>query len=231
MTLRRFFFLLMCLSFFSACRHDLHDTTPFVPIDECTPSRDSVIQYFSFKEGTYWIYQEQTSGDLDSIYVYESLDTIYQNGLNEFWCYTFSTHDQFSYTYYYQSIDDFESWIHPPCIRKRIWAAKFRPGDYVGAGDIFFYPFTADEIIGNYSWHEGNARFGKTTISDIMTNYVVGQDTLDRVVRFHVAVDNVNFDNESTYDIAKNIGFVRKTRHLEDSTYEQWKLIRWHVVQ
>src|SRR5436853_130194 len=50
-------------AFFIGCKHD----KPPVPLDRTIPA--DMKSYWTFKPGTYWIYQDTVTGKLDSVYV------------------------------------------------------------------------------------------------------------------------------------------------------------------
>lgn len=175
-----------------------------------------------FKEGSYWVYEDSATGDIDSLFVYYSDEgETVSNGDTYFWfdCYLFSARDSFTYRYWFHS-----SWTSQNPYRSKVFRVKTKPGDPVGETFAFEYPI----VPGNKLYDYGSA-------------------TVYNVIETMTPLDSVNFanhryfnvvpvtqlwdaseDSPGTYYWCKHTGVVR---HEIDSANQKWNLIRYNTIQ
>lgn len=74
-----FYFILVIIIFLGCTKSNKQDTNPATHIqyDTTKPSDDLAKRYF-FKTGSYWIYKDSASGQIDSFYVSNTEVTMYQ---------------------------------------------------------------------------------------------------------------------------------------------------------
>jgi hypothetical protein len=220
--------LLVFVMIEQACIHKEHPYSS--QIEECTPSRDSVLQWYFFKTGTYWVYQDPVSGQLDSCRVNYHMDTLYANGLFEFKVSVNSYLDGIGTIYYHQSIDNVSSAVSPNCELMRIWVERVSP-NYIAMSSTFFYPFQSGQRIGHIADFNGVFYNGSTSIQNRFSQYPGLGNTFTNVIRLHVTGDLMNEARETIYDISKNVGIIHRSQLMPDSTWRDWNLIRYSVIQ
>lgn len=207
---------------FSSCRPD-----PPVNPTQCSGCIQyhvsDVKNWLYFQPGTYWIYEEATSGDIDSVYV--TGDT-YDDGNSEsafFRCETYSSY----YNYYFNYLSDNSStctntfWGEKKCIIVR--RNKTKPGDFVGETVTFFFrPKTGDY---GYTWNNTGSI---TSVENNLDSLELGNQIYYSVP---ILMETFNITEESQptrFYFSENIGIIKK--ELLDSN-QVWNLIRYNIVQ
>ena len=84
----------------SCCKHE----PPTEPAEECQYDNNigEMKRWYYFKVGTWWVYQEETTGALDTITVYYNVDG-FDSGIDYFEWYGHSTYDGYNYKYPYSN--------------------------------------------------------------------------------------------------------------------------------
>lgn len=183
-------------------------------------SLDGMKDYFFFKTGTWWVYQEQNSGELDTVTVFYDYDGN-TNGYDEFEWKSSSSH--FQYNFYYEFSDSYS--IHcltdEDCTCRKLRRDKSRPGDYVGGGQYFTYPI----IEGNSTNDDGVCKVLNIAETDQINNNV-----FNAVAEFDIEVDESanHIGHHTKYRWAKNAGIV-DFQDLNSNTH--WNLIEYHIEQ
>ncbi len=172
-----------------------------------------------FKTGSYWIYEEENSGAIDTITVFEDWQGQDSEGNSAFYTRTISSHDGYYYLYEYHSSFTIHSLTTPACQCEKVKRTKARPGDFVGADRLFTFP----PIPENYT---GAGLSGVSQVIDVRTDTVNGHPAL-------IAVFNTENNSSEDYQateisVGKNIGVVGKTLIDDDMT---WNLIEFEVIQ
>jgi hypothetical protein len=202
---------------FSGCRRD---TDSEEPLCHGTGFSKDVKEWMLFQPGTYWIYEEENSGIIDSVYV--TFATHYGDPESaDFNCITKNTLDNYESAYHraHNELTCFPCLSpHGACVI--IMREKYKPNDFVGETVYFLY----DHFIGDWR------RTGNDTIalSNIQGSLALENDIFSNVVQIHHAKDITEHDQETNFYFAKNIGIVKK--ELLDSN-QVWNLIRYYIVQ
>lgn len=217
-----FFFVLLCLIVFTcSCKKD-KSNADIVP---CRIFQD--LPAFSyFQRGTYWIYQDSATFELDSVFVVFDTNYVYHNNgwgrikEDNYQFYTISTRSSFDGDEYLYSIDY---------------------GFYGSNGQVGTW---RKRIAGSSSGHSGttflmanifeNNAFISPYTSPGTVFYKGLYDTLQIIgLRFPQTVkfydsENASEENDSKtyFYISKNIGIVRKEIL---SNNKVWNLIRFHI--
>ena len=217
------FFLISSVLWFSSCRKD--PTIPFCELhpDQCREVAE-LKDYFLFDVGSYWVYEEENSGMIDSMYVTESSFGPY--------CYNSNIviHSDFDgYNYHFWS--KLATSGCPTCglIPKNkhcvfINKSKTKPGDFVSESCCFFtYAGVGDWI---YSY-------------GLQYNY-------DNILLIESLHDSLEIDGKLFFDVvcvseehtasedaqmtkhyySKGVGLIKK--ELVDSN-QIWNLVNYHV--
>ena len=177
---------------------------------------DEMMAYTYFLPGTWWVYEEQNSGDRDSVYVYEASSSIGSDGSHHFLMRTHSTYDE--YNYYYQFTESLTmNPDYPSCASHHVYRTKTKPGDFVGYDLAFFFPMFLNDS--RYVWGGG--------LSSIDTLWVNEYGTAEEV---YFDIDNCNSEGYeyAGFHLSKNLGIERKSLYDRD---EYWLLIEHNIVQ
>ncbi len=145
--------------------------------NECVDVRE-VKDYFYFKIGSYWVYEEETSGESDSVYV---IETSNDTGSVLFSTTKYSTYDGYDYRYWTTGV--------APSVKNNmakkserttsVSRAKTKPGDYIAEATCFlFYPTK-----------------GLWTYTNGGTGYV------ENVLIIDMIYDNLNVDGKTFEDV------------------------------
>lgn len=178
-----------------------------------------VKDWMYFKTGSYWIYEEENSGAIDTLTVYEDWQGIAQEENDAFLTHTISSFDGFFYFYQYNSSFTIHCLTEPSCDCEKVLRAKGKPGNFVGEGRMFFFP----PIVDNYTGSDGLSE-----VVEVIENYMLstGEEANTGVFRTE---NNASEDfQETKFYISRHIGVVRKEL-LDDN--EIWNLIEYDVTQ
>lgn len=220
--MRYFVFFLIIATLFGSCRKD--ESIPFCELypDECVDIRE-VKEYFYFKIGSYWVYEEETSGAIDSIYVLET----YSNP-NTYYFDTrlHSDYDTYDYRYWTGGGATTDDLIVEKSKRTTIiYKAKTKPGDFVSESYCFlFYP-----SIGSWIYSNGGSPYFYDNVLEVFAVY----DSLEIDGKFYPNVvcmheeHTASEDKQPTYHYySKGVGLVKK--ELLDSN-QTWNLIKYYI--
>ena len=217
---------------FSSCEKE-REETGHVNYVECVDPAQSIHDmqdWYYFKTGTYWVYQEKYSGRIDTITVYEDFA-----GVNYSYWFVFearSSLDQFRYTYRADSTYSTYCLAHPECQCHRVYRSKWRPEDtnWVGESQIFVFP----HYVGNFNNVSASYNFGvdpingHTSLTQIFHKLKFENNPYSDVVQWDVDIDNSEDDKRTSYFIAKNVGIIEKINY---DLNEDWRLIDYFVIQ
>jgi hypothetical protein len=215
--------LLLIFSFLLSCKKD---TTPSnsTPCTNCQ-SVNEAKDYFGFKVGTWWVYEEATSLERDSVYVTES--TIDSTGYY-FNVRLFSTYQDYFYHYwptYYGNIDgcSLNGIISKRCLY--VNRSKTKPGDYIGESTCFFVKFNLGDFL--YTGSDLNyCPENKIHIEEIIENFNYFDTLTAKTTKIHEDCSFVDGKQPTNYFYTKHIGITRK--EFIDSN-QVWKLVNYHI--
>lgn len=189
-------------------------------------SVEEMKKWYYFKTGTWWVYQEQTTGALDTIIVYYDWEGFNTSGTEGFETWCTSSYDGFNYKYYFNSSYSIHCLTAPACNCHKVGRAKTMPGNFVGEGWLFLYPL----IEGNYSYQissDGN-EYGQTVSTQVLDSLVFHGQQYGSVVIWEVDLDGSEGDVPAVYTIAKNKGII----HYEyPESNEAWVMIECNIIQ
>ncbi len=183
-----------------------------------------VKDYIFFKPGSYWIYQDSSTGIIDSVFLelYNyGIDTSFDgNNIDGFFEYCFNN----LHHSYDGKVDVY--WVNGGWLKMYgytpVWHDKFYPGHFIGETYLFGHPFIEDKIYSPYT------ALGRIKLSKIFSNYSNSQVSYSNVLEFYNDSNiTADFSKTNTF-IAKNIGIIRK--EVIDSG-QVWNLIRHQVIQ
>lgn len=178
--------------------------------------------FFLFKEGTWWVYEEETSHLRDSIYVTNS----YSGADYNFQMITKSALTDYEYHYY-----PIYAYGNTQCSATELNAAKCvfireskgKPGDYVGEGYCFFVNYKLNDELGSFNVNFSN---NKIRVGQLLSNYSNGAFTFGETVKIHELAAVLDDNQPKNCYYARDIGLVRK--ELVDSN-QVWNLVSYHI--
>jgi len=179
-------------------------------------------EWFYFQPGTYWIYLEETSGDLDTVHVYDAWDTESffrvetQSSVLEEWIPGLWV----KYNYYYNYTGSRACLSVPQCTCHKLERVKGRINDFVGAATILTFPFIENDFI-----YPGGG--GTATIEELYDTLEVNTMIFPESVRVHNDICASEDGRAVTFYFSKNIGLIRKDYPEE----EVWNLIDYNIIQ
>lgn len=183
---------------------------------------DAAKAFFHFKEGSWWVYEEETSHERDSIYVIEQSNG---SGYN-FYMRVKSALTDFEYqywpVYYYGNpLCSINQPVQGKCVY--ITVTKTKPGVFNGTGKCFFVNFKQGvyEAAPTDSFPDNAIQ-----VESIVESHTLGSLNFGQTVKIkepHTFIEN----NQLTYRYyARNVGMIRK--ELVDSN-EVWNLVSYHI--
>jgi hypothetical protein len=215
--------LLLPLLFLSTCKKD-SDCPPSEP---CPCEGDTCLEemkdWFYFQPGTYWIYQEENSGALDTVHVYEAgsssegFTTRVQSSILEEWIPGQWEKYNYAYRYWGSSICQDK----PNCRCHRLNRVKSRPLDFVGAANILYYPFTTWDFF----YPIGGGVAEPVELFDSLIVSGVAFIDVQNIYNSECISEN---GLEVNFFFSKNYGLIRKDLPQLD---EVWNLIEYNIVQ
>lgn len=210
----------LCISL-SNCKHE-----PDPNGAQCGDAQtiDEMKQWVLFKPGTYWIYEEETSGERDTVTVTEYFDGLSAGGFAAFGCVMHSSFDGYDYDYWF---NDSYSGISSQdnCFARRIECSKSKPGDHFGNAYVYSFPLKLDRQAGINATTD---LFGYLTIIDYPFVWSSSFDTLVSCVKFNTPYAVQHNWTEANYILSKNFGIVQKELvELE----QNWFLIEAQIIQ
>jgi hypothetical protein len=219
--------LLLALCFaLSNCKHEPPPEEP--KVCQYDSSVEEMKKWYYFKTGTWWVYQEQTTGELDTITVYYDWEGTNGDGTVGFEWYANSSWDGYDQFYTFNDSYSIHCLSTEECTCHKVERVRGQAGDFVGAGQIFLYPL----IEGNYNnligFPNGQITGGTSTITDLDLNFILDNEIIQNVVRWDITTDQSIEGWPSVYLIAEDIGIVQREH---SHTNELWKLINYHIIQ
>jgi len=185
-----------------------------------------VKNWLYFQPGTYWIYEEQTSGDIDCVYV---TSNTYDDGNPQsafFRCETYSTYH--AYYFNYLSNNPLIDNCYPSFMGEKrcviVNRDKTKPGDFVGETVCFFFrPKVGDTYD---TWN--NPGLSTVSVESIIDSIVVSDSLYEYIVLMDEERNITESDQNTKFYFAENYGIIKKI--LIDSS-QTWNLIRYNIIQ
>lgn len=179
----------------------------------------TVKDHFYFDVGTYWIYEEETSGQLDSQWVSKSI-----TNKNESW-FDYEIESSIILHHYHiwlllLSELDITGLVPKDETSAYVERSKTMAGDFVGTSYIsIFYPQIGDSIY-NFG--------GELKIIDKKFKFELKDIEYENVLVIKESKNKVENKQSTKHYYAEHVGLIRK--ELIDSN-EVWNLIRYNIVQ
>ena len=227
--MKRFYFYIilasvLCLTL-TTCKHKPEIDPEATDCGEAT-TIDEMMEWVYFKTGTYWIYEEQNTGTLDTMTVYYDYNGVSSTGNREFVVKMESSLDGYTYEYWFN-----DAWSNKcdtyftDCFCRVVDCDKFIPGDYAGGNHVFIFPLK----VGNQTGQSGyNLEFGPSKIIAHFESDTMHTMVFSNVYEIHQAFSPQHNYEESTYKMSYAIGIIQK---IIPQFSENWELIEYQIIQ
>jgi hypothetical protein len=225
--LRQFTFWLTLIGAVSCCKHDT-EPSPC----ECgeVNSIEELKEWAFFKEGTYWIYEEENTGARDTLTVVNSHDFITDQGNVQFDYETHRSGDGYYYWFWFNEGWTSDCGAQNCCRCRTLWCDKYISGDADGEERLFRFP----NFVGNYTYISVGLEEGLIEVIELFDTYCLANECFENVVKSNNSLsvlDQAPTTNEYysvTYYFSKSIGIIRKEIQ---QTSEIWNLIEYQITQ
>lgn len=192
---------------------------------------ESLKEWTYFKTGTYWIYQEETTLELDTFVVLNDHDFITPAGDPQFDYEMWRTGDQYYYRFGFNESGSALDCNNDCCECRRLWCAKYRPGDADGQEPLLTFP----TYVGSYAYIVNVDVIDKVEVVDYKGTFCLSEQCFEDVVvecNGESVLDQEAASNGDYYQVkyfvAKHFGIIRKEI---TETNEIWNLIDYQIVQ
>jgi len=213
------FFLLISFVLLSGCKKDKgpDQTVKYLPAD--------IKAYGYFKSGSWWVYEEMTSHDLDSVYLYSSVDTIITfDGSTGTKAGTYESIEMYAHSFFDEY--NYNIWANTtwPTIggKRALNRVKFKAGDYEGKTITFF-----DKLALNDYMTTGLVN-GVVKLVDFKDSMPINNNTFYGVRKFYDTRNPNEQLSPTHFYYAKNVGLIRKEVIWQNKV---WNLVRYHIIQ
>lgn len=211
----------------TSCKDDDEPNTPSDPCTTCQSVMEAK-DYFYFKMGSWWVYEEETSHERDSMYVTSSA-----NDPNSYDFDVKIKSNLTDYTYHYWPVYysgggnggcSPNGVAYKKCIYVNLSKAKFQ--DLLGQSDVFFIKHSLNEFI--YTGDALACGPNKLTVSGIFDEYVLPNEVVGKTICMSEDCSLQEGRQPIKVFYSKNIGIIRK--ELIDSN-QVWNLVNYHIQE
>ncbi len=212
------FFLLITIVILS-CQRDEEEPVPIIQACEYDDSIEELKAWHYFKQGTWWVYRDENSGDVDTIGVYHSGDGVSENNWPFFYWYAQSSATDFEYRYRFSESYSRNCNDTHDCMCHKVDRSTITSNDFIGSDWCFSYPNVPGIYITN-GW------YGRSTLVEIFPLYEISNFGFDEVI--HWKSDEHPSENYQVVEfyIAKNIGIIRRILPEQN---RDWVLIDYYI--
>lgn len=216
------FLSLLCFGL-SRCKHEPVIDPNGPQCGEAT-TIEEMMEWVYFKTGTYWIYEEQNTGVLDTMTVYYDYNGVSASGYREFVVKMESSLDGYTYEYWFNDSWSGDCGLFPGCFCRAVDCEKYIPGDFVGGNHNFIFPL----LIGNKAGQLGpNLTPGATEIIEQYDTLTLNEFVFNNLYTFKMDFSIQHDRKLAYYKMAQNIGVVQK--EIPEFN-ENWYLFEYHIT-
>lgn len=222
--------VLLAISFFIllpiACKKEAVKEPTFCDQhpDQCAPISEAK-DFFLFKMGSWWVYEEETSKVRDSVYVTQysntetyDFDARYTSVLTGYTYHFFP----FGHSYSFGSQDcDPVKPIKNRCIT--INRSKYKPGNFIAEDACFFYNCNLND-----SLYTMNLNVENNQIKIILknNNFNLLNYSFGKTIKIFEKGTSIENNQPTNHYFSKGVGLIRK--ELLDSN-QVWNLVNYHI--
>jgi hypothetical protein len=217
------FLSLLCVGL-SRCKHEPVIDPNGPQCGEAT-TIEEMLEWVYFKTGTYWIYEEQNTGVLDTMTVYYDYNGVSSSGYREFVVKMESSLDGYTYEYWFNDAWSGDCDLLPSCFCRVIDCGKYIPGNVAGANHVFIFPLK----IGNQcSQSGGGINFGPSIIAEHIISDTIAGVVYSNVYKIEQTYSPQHEYEASIYKLSDGVGIIQK---MIPSFSENWHLIEYQIIQ
>ncbi len=215
--------LLLLLLLVPACKKDKVACTTCPSNGADCEDVQNVKHFFYFKVGSWWVYEEETSGARDSVYVTEAIENVSNYNFD---VRVYSTYQDYYYHFWPQltvsSSCPSNGVICKRCVQ--IKRSKYKPGDFVGEATCFiFLPILGAKDYNSNSAFENNY----IHVSTVMDTFQNSSLFYNRTVKMFEDNTYMEGAQPTNHYFSENVGLVRK--ELLDSN-QVWNLVDYYIA-
>jgi hypothetical protein len=192
---------------------------------ECAPISEAK-EFFLFKPGSWWVYQEETSLVRDSLYVTEytnfdnyDFDARYKSALTgyefHFFVYAYAGGGPIG-------VCDPVKPVKGSCIT--ISRSKYKPNDFIAEDYCFIYNANKNDFI--YTFSTNCETYGKITITEVFQVYSLKTFNYNKTIKINENCTAIENNQETNHYYSQGVGLIRK--ELIDSN-QVWNLVNYHI--
>lgn len=176
--------------------------------------------YFYFKPGSWWVYQEVNTSELDTLTVIQSTEDLTSVNFNVL---TFSSREQ--------CYIEFWPVITGDCMDKTIICdkcifvkrSKYKPGNFIGESYCFSFKIDIGDITSDFN---PVLPENKIIVDNVFDNFAVSGFQFGKTVKVHELATEVENYQPTNHYFTKDIGLSKK--ELLDSL-QTWELINYFI--
>ncbi len=211
--------------FIPSCNKDKTPCTTCPTVGTDCEDVKNVKNFFAFKLGSWWVYEEENSGVRDSVYVTEYVE---DPNTAAFDSRVYSTYQDYYYHYWaawgstsQQCSDD--GVICHQCIKVK--RSKYKSGDFVDEATCFmFLPVIGNKDYNyNYSYPDNYIH-----TEDVLDSFSIANLNFNRTVRLFEDNTYMEGIQPTNHYFSENVGLIRK--ELLDSN-QVWNLVNYHIQE
>jgi hypothetical protein len=214
--------LLLCTLILLGCKKDEPIPCQETGNENCEDIQN-VKHFFYFKVGSYWVYEEETSGDLDTVYVTEASE----NPSNyDFDVRMYSSYQDFYYHFWPEYFPGDQDCPEAGPICKRclsVKRSKYRPGVIVYQANCFMFIPQVGQSEFNYNSSISN---NKVITDEIDDSFFNGTLQFERTVKMYEINTVMEGYQPTNHYFSENVGLTRK--ELIDSN-QVWNLVDYYI--
>ena len=210
--------LMLLLILPTSCKKD----DPMEPCNACNhdTSFETMSEWCYFDVGSWWVYEEIVTGDIDSVYVYQSgIDYDAESFIFR----TYSSWYDNDFSYWHNA-----SYVGPSnistCSLRRLFRNQASNGNFVGGGIIANFPM----IQGDFSGGGGTGVGDGVHTTSVYSSFIFEGVDYGPTAEFTIGVSGSEGDDSLMVRISKNFGIIYKELP-EQNRY--WKLVNYNIVQ
>jgi hypothetical protein len=182
-------------------------------------------EFFSFKVGSWWVYEEQTSHERDSVYC-----TINNNsGTSYFYTETISARDSFKTRWFTKNMYEYNGCSTTEPIGKSclyVYKTKLKDQNHLGENILFFVKYKK----GDFIYNTGGTNYclnNKMTIANISESFTLPNFSFNNKT-VEITEDCTHFegDQPTVFIYTKGVGLIQKKLL---GTNETWNLVSYHI--
>ncbi len=208
----------------ATCKHKPEIDPESTDCGEAT-TIDEMMEWVYFKTGTYWIYEEQNTGALDTMTVYYDYNGVSSTGNREFVVKMESSLDGYTYEYWFNDSWSGDCGLFPGCFCRTVDCEKYVIGDFVDGNHNFIFPLR----IGNKAGQLGpNLTPGATEIIEFNDTIALDDSLYKDVFTFRMDFSIQHDRKLAYYRLCHNIGIIQKNI---PELNENWLLIEYLIPQ